>query len=238
MIGPSNIDLHNIMNSLHIGDSCISISQEVEYLGAVIDCHLNLNKHIANVCTTCFIKIRQIWRIRRNLSLDSAKSLVHANIISRLDHINMIFIGLPRRETQKLQRVMNAAARLVFAAPQRARSDPLLMELHWLPIRARIEFKVMTMVFKCLVGDGPPYLNCLLSKYMPERENMRSENTLLLRVPDNEDRYTRRTFAWYAPKRWNKLPVTIRTLPTLSRFKKALKTHYFQKYFILGIDDF
>jgi len=107
LIGPANVS--SILNSLCIGDSLISISSEVKYLGAVIDCHLLLDKHIMKICAACFIKICQIWRIRRTLIVESAKALVHANIISRLDHINMLLIGLPKKDTRKLQQVLNAA---------------------------------------------------------------------------------------------------------------------------------
>ena len=63
----------------------------------------------------------------------------------------------------KVQRVLNAAARLVFRAPRYCRITPLLYELHWLPVRQRISFKILLFVFKAIYGFAPMYLREIVS---------------------------------------------------------------------------
>ena len=77
-------------------------------------------------------------------------TLVHALVISRLDHCNMLYMGLPLRLTWKVQVVKNAAARLLSRARKHYHISPILAALHWLPIRFHVDFKVLMLTFKAL----------------------------------------------------------------------------------------
>ena len=81
---------------------------------------------------------------------------------------------------QKLQRVMNASARLIFCAPKRCHITPLLQQLHWLPIRLSIKFKILLITFKVLQGSAPKYLIDLISVLPPSRYDLRRNNKGIL----------------------------------------------------------
>jgi len=59
---------------------------------------------------------------------------------------------------RRLQSVQNAAARLITGAPRRDHITPILRQLHWLPVRRRVDFKIAVLVFRCLTGQAPGYL--------------------------------------------------------------------------------
>ena len=86
-----------------------------------------------------------------------------AHIISPLDYCNSILYGLPSSELIKLQRVQNAAARLVTSTPRYCHITPILYELHWLPVKFRIDFKLLLITFKALYGMAPKYIADLLN---------------------------------------------------------------------------
>ena len=96
-------------------------------------------------------------RIRRFLSTDTTKALVHAFVTSRVDYCYSLLYGLPASHMNKVQRVLNAAARLVCRVPHYCCILPLLYELHWLPVRQRISFKILLFVFKAIHGIAPKY---------------------------------------------------------------------------------
>jgi len=74
---------------------------------------LSLEKHVSNTCATGFYWLCQLWRIRRSLDDTSAATLVHAFVTSRVDYCSAVYAGAPKTITDKLQRVLNAAARVV-----------------------------------------------------------------------------------------------------------------------------
>ena len=175
--------------------------------------------------------IYNLRRIRKYFDQDSMKSVVHACITSKSDYCNSVLYGLPDSQIVKLQRVQNTCARLICNLPKFAHVTPLIRDLHWLPVRQRIEFKMLVIVFKALNGQAPRYINELLHfKCQTHGHNLRStQDTSLLQVPQIRTKVTLgdRSFFCAAPKLWNKLPVDIRKSKTLDSFKSKVKTYLF-----------
>ena len=103
---------------------------------------MRFKEHVNELCRTAFYHIRNS-RIRQCLSIDSTKTQVHASVTSRLDHCNSLLYGLPDYLIQRLQYVMNAAAKVITCKRKFDHVTPLLIELHWLPVRQRIVFKIL-----------------------------------------------------------------------------------------------
>jgi len=82
-------------------------------LGVYFDEHLDMRKHINNICRQCYFQIRQLRVIRRHVTSDVLKTLLHAFVSSRLDYCNSLLFGLPYCDVRKLQSVQNVAARLL-----------------------------------------------------------------------------------------------------------------------------
>ena len=164
------------------------------------------------------------------LSSQTAISLIHAFITSKLDYCNSLLYSLPTIHINMIQRVQHAAARLVTNTLRICHITPILKDLHWLPIKYRIEFKIVLLPFKCLYGLAPQYLVDLIAVAAESRYNLRSRNAPLL-VPANArclPTLGDRAFQSAAPKLWNSLPAEIRNIQSLTSFKRALKTYFFK----------
>ena len=161
------------------------------------------------------------------------KSLVHAFIISRIDYCNSLLYGLPACQLNKMQRVLNAAARLVCKAPRYSHVTTLLRELHWLPIRQRVKFKIILFAFKAIHGFAPPYISELISIKAQSAYSLRSANGILLSPSIIKTHKTLgdRAFQVAAPQLWNALPLELRQNTNISSFKRCLKTHLFRSAF-------
>ena len=133
--------------SIRVGDSDIHPVPIARNLGSWFDSRLSMAPHIkkskSKICASSFYCIYNIRRIRKYLSQQSTETLVHAFITSRLDYCNGLLYGLPDCLLNKLQRVQNACAGLIFKEQKFCHVTPLIYELHWLPIRCRIEFKIL-----------------------------------------------------------------------------------------------
>ena len=106
--------------------------------------------------------MQNINAIRKFLDKDSVLTLIHSFVLSRVDYCNSIYNHLPRYLLKKLQSIINRAARVVFSLPPRTPTTPYLIELHWLPVTARIEFKLCLLAYKALRFGEPRYLVELL----------------------------------------------------------------------------
>ncbi len=140
--------------------------------------------------------------------------------------------GIPDYQTDRLQCIHNTAARILTQTRKFDHITPILKELHWLPVKKRIIFKILILTFRCLNGLAPAYLSQLLHPYSPTRK-LRSSNSLLLKVPKARTKnYGDRAFQNSAPKLWNSLPLCIRQSETLTSFKTKLKHHFFKESYL------
>src|SRR6218665_3381152 len=82
-----------------------------------------------------------------------------------IDYCNSLLIGLPKTRLAPVQSVLNVAARMIARLPPYSHiSDYMIDELHWLPILARVRYKVLLLVAKSQQGLAPKYLCELMSK--------------------------------------------------------------------------
>ena len=100
-------------DSLQVGESIVTAASKVRNLGCWLDDQLKMDTHINNICRSAFFHLYNIRRIRKYLSSDCAQTVVNAFVTSRLDFCNSLFYGLKGNQLQKLQRVQNAAARVI-----------------------------------------------------------------------------------------------------------------------------
>ena len=97
---------------------------------------------------------------------------------------------------------------------------------YWLPIQARINFKIATLTYKALSSGQPAYLRELISPYKPSRQ-LRSSDQSLLTIPRTNLTIGQHAFSWSSVFIWNSIPLSVRNAPTISTFKRRLKTFYF-----------
>ena len=200
-------------------------------LGVIFDNHLTMDAHVRKVCCTAYFHLRKISSIRGALTQDSAVSLVHAFVSSRLDYCNSLLCGISKKSLHKLQRVQNMAARMITGTRKRDHITPVLKSLHWLPVEQRIKFKVLLMTFKALRGLAPSYIGDLLRLQRGQRQ-LRSATQTLLQVPKTRLKTAGdKSFAYQAASLWNQLPQSIRSSNTVPSFKCHIKTLLFKEYY-------
>ena len=211
---------------LHLGGSQIEAKEAVRSLGVLLDRTLSMDSYINATCQSARYNLHNIRRIRDCLPEKACEQLIHSLVFSKLDYGNALLFGLPQNRHHKLQLVLNASARVLRRVPVREHITPTLKSLHWLPIAARITFKIALLTYKSLHGDGPSYLRELLRHYDPARP-LRSANAELLHIDAAPCNLERRAFGFAAPSVWNSLPVEVRQSTTTAIFKSRLKTYLF-----------
>ena len=155
------------------------------------------------------------------LSKDQLKLVMNSLVVCRLDYCNSLYYGISEKYLNELQRIQNAAGKVVYGLFKHDHVGDTLKNLHWLPIRERITYKILLLVYKTLNGMGPAYLGDML-KYANFNHNIH------LVEPRVHTSMGERAFQKCAPKLWNSIPSSIKECKTLESFKKQLKTHLFK----------
>ena len=145
---------------------------------------------------------------------------------SRIDYCNSLFYGLPQYTIQRLQKIQNKAARIVTRSKQDLHITPILFELHWLPLKFRIIFKVSCMIYKAIKSTAPEYLTSLIELHQPNRP-LRSQKSIQLKRIIPKTQFSSRAFRFCAPVIWNNLSIDTRNSSCLGTFKTRLKTELF-----------
>jgi hypothetical protein len=196
-----------------------------------MDQTLSMSAHISDVCRSSFLSLRRIGSIRTYLSEKATACLINSVVTSRLDFCNSTLTGITADQLSRLQRIQNCAARLIAKKRKHEHITPILIELHWLPIAFRIQYKVAVLAYRHFDGTLPPYLSYVLCTYQPPRA-LRSSSDKLLKIPRvNLKSAGERSFSFAAPVVWNSLPKSLRNIPIFSQFKTNLKTHLFRLAF-------
>ena len=166
----------------------------IRSLGVSIDADLSFDAQVNAVCKSCNFHIRALQQIRNSLPLDVAKTVACAIIGFRLYYCNALLYNISDKNIQQLQRVQNNLARVVLKAPRLSPTEPLLVELHWLPVAQRINYKLSTLTHIALTTGQPKYQSDLLHRHVPVRHT-RSAQYESLSVPAGRTKMASRAFS-------------------------------------------
>ena len=218
--------------SIDICSSTIPFAPSARNLGLILSDDMTMDAHITAICRSAYAELRKISAIRQFLTTSATKILMCSFVLSRLDYANSLLANCPKKSVQRLQKVQNAAARLTLKLRKTEHTTPALKQLHWLPIEARIIYKICLHCHNYFHSSSPAYFSDVLTTYTPARSLRSSHDIFLLSTPRTRTKtYGERAFSFTAPLHWNSLPYDIRRLNTTQSFKRALKTYLFCLYF-------
>jgi len=205
----------------------------VRDLGVLLDSKLTMNNHVVATARACYFHLRRIRQVKRSLNEQCLRILVQALVISRLDYCDSILTDLPDSTLQPLTRVLHTAARLVKDLQPRDHITSALKQLHWLPIRARISFKINLLMYNIYSGSSPLYMSALVSPCASSssRRSLRSASKGDYVIPRSNLQVGNRSFSLAGPAEWNRLPEIVRHSSTSSQFKSRLKSHLFSLFY-------
>ena len=236
MFGPRGADELGL-SSFSCGEASFSVSDAVRDLGVYLDKDLTMETQINSVKRKSIGNLINIARVARYLNQPTRLNLVHSLVFSHLDFCNSIYVDLPNTKLRPLQRIINNSARLVTQMPifSRSRITPVCIDLHFLPLKVRIKYKICLLTYKALKFRQPSYLVELLQQRTLTR-TLRSEASGQLEEPVIAlSNYSNRCFSYQAPRMYNSLPLDIRNADSIAIFKKHLKTFIFREAYDLDL---
>ena len=186
---------------------------------------LSFDQHVTNVVRACNFHLWSLQHMRPSLTFESAKSMVTAIIGSRIDHCNSLLYGTTERNLNHLQKVQNATC-VGHQASFQTCATVLRQQLHWLPIRQWITYKLATLTFKAKYYRTSLYLHEQLRDHQVARA-LRSTTAPLFYQPSVSTVIASRAFYYSAPQVWNCLGTSTRSANTFGSFWRCLKSELF-----------
>jgi hypothetical protein len=213
---------------LHLGDLVLTSKSSVRDLGVFLDQSLTLDRQISQVSSSAFLYLRVIAKVRRALSTSQCLTLVHSLVVSRLLFCCSIYYKITVQQLQRLQRVLNAAIRLVARKRKFDHIGDIAQNFNLLPMDKLVLLRMCNLIFSVIHFGQPKYLFSELE--FCSVPGLRSSNSLTLKVRHCANNMGTRAFYTYAPLVWNSIPMDIRTSssPHVFREKNAitLKFHH------------
>ena len=216
-----------------VGTTAVTPVRTVRNLGIYIDSGLTMRAHVTirlyrTALQYCGTFAAFVVRLPSLYSSFSSSWMV----LTRLDYGSATLAGLPNTLLNRLQSVLHAAARLIYSARKYDHVTSLLRDLHWLRVPERIAYRLAVLAFHCQHGIAPPYLSAELNPVAGDgsRRRLRSVNTAALVIPRTKhSTIGDRAFPVAAARVWNSLPPLVTSSPSLSIFKRRLKTELFTR---------
>jgi hypothetical protein len=179
-------------------------------LDVIFDSKLSFTEHIFAISKSCLYHIRDLKRLRITIDQPTARIIATALIHSKLDYCISLLLNLPASHLNRLQLVLNSAARAVTRTSQFGYISPILKDLHWLKIIKRIKYQILSLIYKILTTNLPSYLRSLLE--FEAARSTRSSSVITLIRPSIPSRLklTDRSFYHQAPALWNSQPADLR----------------------------
>ena len=223
IITPNSASKHSLTDIV-IGDSILQPTAVARNIGMMFDSELGINSHVSKLCQVAYFHLHRIRSIRDCLTQHVTELLVHSLVLSRLDYGNGLLIMYLISYWTSC-RVQNMAARIVVRASRYDNITSILETLHWLPVRYRIEYKVVLMTFKALHLLVPSYIAYLLQFYQHVAIFTRFSSDCTQCISHH---YGDLVFCIAVPRLWNSLPHEMRKCDSLYTFKRFLKTILFK----------
>ena len=224
----------NKFSEISLSTTKIKLGSKAKNLGFMFDDSLSLKEQLTAIAQKCNMNLRNLHRIGSKLSKDLKIQLVHSCILSQLDYCNAVFGSLNESQIQILQKIQNSAVRFIFNLSLRDHITPYLKELHFLPVKQRINYKIAMLTFKSIHGIAPPYITELIHLKSPNSiYGLRANHEPYILKTDLKTHFKRTegAFSYKAPYVWNNLPHTVRLETDFEKFKTALKTFYYEQAF-------
>ena len=225
LVGSKHSLTKSINFSFKINDAVLLLSENVKILGVVVDPVLSWDGHISSVVQKCNCILVSLYRFRHYFTKDALKIIIEAYVFPHITYCLCVWGGAAKGRVNKIQKLINFAARIVTGVKKYEHITPVLKSLNWARIESLVVRRDVTKVYKALVLDCAP--TEIRGLFTP-RDAVSARET---RATDRGSLHLHRcrltssqsAFSYRAAVEWNRLAHSVRATPTLRGFKTAIR---------------
>ena len=203
--------------------SSFESSEAVKLLGVTVDQALTWDHQISVIVRRCYCILVSLNRFRRHFSTEALITIIQAHVFSQIIYCLPIWGGAADYQLNRVQKVINFAARIVTGVRRRDHITPALNSLHWSRIGELVEERDCLKVFRALnYMDAPAAVRSMFTR----RSDVATRETRLtcterLHLPRVRLASTQKCFAYRAASEWNNLSCEAANAPNVKTFRVA-----------------
>jgi len=209
---------------LNISGNILTPSRSVKMLGVTIDSNLTWENHIANIIKKCNSVLFCLFKIRHHLTPEARKLLIQAHVFPHILYCLSVWGGAAACHLNRIQKVVNFAARVVSGARKHDHITPTVRALGWHNIGELVTYRDRLAVFRALNDPRAP--KATRSLFIPRtavsQRVTRASTAGALELPSFRLSLTRRTFSYRAAASWNCLSPAISSSQTRAELTRKL----------------
>ena len=218
---PEN-NVKDVPLQIAVNDECIlKPNMEVKLLGVTIDCKLNFDPHVKEICKKASRQLKVLFRMKSLLGRSEKKIIFETFIVSCFNFCPIVWNFCGKSSMQTIEKIQERALRFVYDDSESSYSELLKKSGKCTMHVSRIKLFAMEM-FKCINKLNPMFLNDIV---IEKRMCKDFRDPSIMKIPKfNKIKYGKKTFSYYGPHIWNQLPVILKDNLDFMTFKKLLST--------------
>lgn len=223
----ARVDFPGLPNIIFDG-TIVPYSSQVKNLGIILDSCFSWGPQLTAVSRKVFASGASLRRLRNFLPTATKVTLAQSLLHPILDYADSCYLDLTEDQLNKLERLQNYCIRFIFGLRKYDHVSQFRNKLKWLPIRLRRNIHILTLLYNILFNPLTPIYLKERFQFMHSSHqlNLRSSETLQLKIPVHTTTFYDRSFSVQAARLWNALPVSARQAQTLSSFKNKVRLFY------------
>ena len=193
-----------------------------------MDCSMSYATRIGELCKKVMGRLMFINRVKDHFDKSTRTIVVESLALSQINYCNNVWSSASKTQLQRVQKLQNFAAKVADGSARKFdHVAPIINDLKWLKIDKQCDYNLCCLVFKVLNFKLPDWFLTLPT--VGEMNDGRTRQAGDLFIPRTNLNVGSRAFNVWGPRVWNRLPVSIRIINSLTVFKTRLK------HFLLGV---
>lgn len=209
---------------IKVGNAHIKSKTFVKSLGLLKDNQLKWDTHINELIKKCN---RSLWTIRslyHYINIAQRKQLVESLILSKLYYMISVWGECKQTIIKLVYKVFRSCQKLVLGAYP---TNEEYKELGWLPPSLQYEYEIAVLAFQIKNKLCPPTFRTFFNESLIQQRQTRSGECKIIDKNSCSDH-----LQYIIMSNWIKIPEEIRNNNNINIFKKGLKLHYLQSYYV------
>ena len=208
-------DISN-QQGLKLDDTFIEQSNNVKYLGIMVDARLNMDEHVNHVIRKINQQLPTVYHVRTLLNYETKMTYYYAYIFPHLTYGAIFFNKCGKQILKNLEKAYKRVIKILFMLPKRFPTKELFSKLRLLDLSQIIHYETASLAYRIFENIAPPKISEFFKiQYGTRMRNLIMTHCVKYKIIKNSICET-----------WNKLSSELKTAPTLHHFKKMLRKHY------------